>query len=60
VTILQHNNREKWKVQHLEGNRYAFRSHHGKLLCAERNHSVIANRDKVGPWETWELTFLDL
>jgi hypothetical protein len=33
----------------------ALRSHHGKYVCAEQNHTVVANRDASGPWEKWEV-----
>ena len=31
------------------------RSAHGKYLCAEADHTMVANRDAPGPWETFSL-----
>jgi hypothetical protein len=33
----------------------ALRAHHGKYVCAEQNHTVVANRDASGPWEQWQV-----
>jgi hypothetical protein len=30
-----------------------FKSYHGKFICAEKNHSVVADRDVANAWETW-------
>jgi len=35
--------------------RIHLKTHHGKYLCAENNHTVIANRDNAAEWETWTL-----
>lgn len=37
----------------------SLQSAHGKYVCAEVNNTVIANRDGVGPWETWEIEHID-
>ena len=34
--------------------RFVFKSHHGKWLCAE-DSKLVANRDEVGPWEKFTL-----
>ena len=40
-----------------EGCRVAFQAANGQYVCAERGggHEVVANRDKVGPWETFQM-----
>jgi len=42
--------RETWFFQPTATNEGSFRSHHGKYLCAERNHSVVANRERADIW----------
>jgi len=29
-------------------------------LCAENNHTVIANRDNAAEWETWHHLFMGM
>lgn len=37
----------------------AFRTHHGKYICAEPDGTLVANRDAIGPWETFEQVDVD-
>ena len=43
-----------WIVSNKPASIVTLRSHHGKYVVAESNHSVNANRDQAGPWEKFE------
>lgn len=50
-------NRETFQLELLKNNKVAFKTHDKKYICAEDGGGgkVVANRDKVGSWESFEL-----
>jgi hypothetical protein len=50
-------NRETFQLKLLKNNKVAFKTHDKKYICAEDGGGgkVVANRDKVGSWETFEV-----
>lgn len=48
--------RETFQLVILKNNKVAFKIHDGKYICAEDGggKEVVANRDKIGDWETFE------
>ena len=47
---------EQWAVQKKEKDgTFAFKSHHGKYLCAAKGGTPIADRKKRGDWESWRV-----
>lgn len=39
-----------------DGDGIAFQARTGKFTCGEPHGTVVANRDALGPWETWKPT----
>lgn len=48
---------EQFSVEPQGGNVYAFKSAHGRYVCAEDNGKLVADRDNLGSWEKFTVTW---
>jgi hypothetical protein len=46
---------DQWIRERLGPNKYAFKSMHGKYLCAEPHGHILANREIAQEWETFTI-----